>query len=144
MSIKEIQREIVDEFALFDDWMQRYEYLIELGKDLPLIPADKKTDDQIIKGCQSRVWLHAYPSASGNISFQADSDAILTKGIIALLIRVFNEQNPNDIIHADTSFIDQIGLKEHLSPTRANGLLSMIKQIKFYAIAMQGISTSKS
>jgi cysteine desulfuration protein SufE len=144
MGIKEIQKEIVEEFALFDDWMQRYEYLIDLGKDLPLIRTEKKTDDNIIKGCQSRVWLDAYATTEGKIRFEADSDAILTKGIIALLIRVFNNQDSKDIVDADTGFIDQIGLKEHLSPTRANGLLSMIKQIKFYAIALQSAQIQNS
>ncbi len=144
MDIKEIQKEIVEEFALFDDWMQRYEYLIDLGKELPLIRTEKKTDDNIIKGCQSRVWLDAYATPEGKIRFEADSDAILTKGIIALLVRVFNNQDSKDIVDADTGFIDQIGLKEHLSPTRANGLLSMIKQIKFYAIALQSAQTQNS
>lgn len=144
MTIEEIQQEIVEEFALFDDWMQRYEHLIELGKELPLIAADKKTEDNIIKGCQSRVWLHAQSNDAGKVEFAADSDAILTKGIIALLIRVFNQQNPKDIVAADTSFIDKIGLKEHLSPTRANGLLSMIKQIKFYAIALENLKKQQA
>lgn len=136
MTIKEIQEEIVDEFAMFDDWMQRYEYIIELGKSLPLIDEQYKKDENLIKGCQSRVWLHA-DKENENIVFTADSDAILTKGIIAVLIRAFSNQNPEEIMNADTSFIDEIGLKEHLSPTRANGLVSMIKQIKLYAIALQ-------
>ncbi|PJR03286.1 SufE family protein [Avrilella dinanensis] len=136
MTIKEIQEEIVDEFAMFDDWMQRYEYIIELGKSLPLIDEQYKKDENLIKGCQSRVWLHA-DKENDNIVFTADSDAILTKGIIAVLIRAFSNQNPEEIMNADTSFIDEIGLKEHLSPTRANGLVSMIKQIKLYAIALQ-------
>lgn len=136
MTIKEIQEEIVDEFAMFDDWMQRYEYIIELGKTLPLIDEQYKKDENLIKGCQSRVWLHA-DKENENIVFTADSDAILTKGIIAVLIRAFSNQNPEEIMNADTSFIDEIGLKEHLSPTRANGLVSMIKQIKLYAIALQ-------
>jgi len=136
MTIKEIQEEIVDEFAMFDDWMQRYEYIIELGKTLPLIDEQYKKDENLIKGCQSRVWLHA-DKENDNIVFTADSDAILTKGIIAVLIRAFSNQNPEEIMNADTSFIDEIGLKEHLSPTRANGLVSMIKQIKLYAIALQ-------
>ncbi len=136
MSIDKIQEEIVEEFALFDDWMQKYEYLIELGKSLPLIDEQYKIDDNIIKGCQSRVWLHA--DIEGNkVVYTADSDAILTKGLIALMIRTLSDQKPDDIVNADMSFIDQIGLKEHLSPTRANGLLSMIKQMKFYALAMQ-------
>ncbi|SFW50120.1 SufE family protein [Cellulophaga fucicola] len=136
MTIKEIQEEIVDEFSMFDDWMQRYEYMIDLGKSLPLIDEQYKTDDNIIKGCQSRVWVHA-DLEQDVLSFTADSDAIITKGIIAILIRVFSGQHPKDIIEADTNFIDEIGLKEHLSPTRANGLVSMIKQIKMYAIAYQ-------
>lgn len=136
MNIAEQQAEIVAEFALFDDWMQRYEYMIELGKSLPLIAAEYKTDDHIIKGCQSKVWVHA-ELAQDNIVFTADSDAIITKGIIAILIRVFSNQHPKDILAADTDFIDEIGLKEHLSPTRANGLVSMVKQLKMYALAYQ-------
>ncbi|QWX83734.1 SufE family protein [Cellulophaga sp. HaHaR_3_176] len=136
MTIKEIQAEIVDEFSMFEDWMQRYEYMIELGKSLPLIDEQYKTDDNIIKGCQSKVWVHADLN-NKKLAFTADSDAIITKGIIAILIRAFSDQKPQDIIDADTEFIDEIGLKEHLSPTRANGLVSMIKQIKLYAIAYQ-------
>ena len=132
MTIKDIQNEIIDEFSMFDDWMQRYEYMIELGKSLPLIDDHYKTDDNIIKGCQSKVWVHA-EMKDDKVVFTADSDAIITKGIIAILIRVFSK----DIIEADTAFIDEIGLKEHLSPTRANGLVSMIKQLKMYAIAYQ-------
>ena len=136
MSIKEIQDEIIDEFAMFDDWMQRYEYIIELGKNLPLIEEEFKTDDNIIKGCQSKVWLKGEQN-DDKVTFTADSDAILTKGIIAILIRVFSNQKPADILEADMDFIDAIGLKEHLSPTRANGLVSMIKNIKMYALAFQ-------
>mgnify|MGYP001627179673 CR=1 FL=1 len=136
MSIPEIENEIVDEFSLFEDWMQRYEYIIELGKSLPLIEDKYKTEDNIIKGCQSKVWLHG-EEHEGKIVFTADSDAILTKGIIALLIRVFSNQKAADILKANTDFIDEIGLKEHLSPTRANGLISMIKQIKMYALAFE-------
>lgn len=136
MTIKEIQDEIVDEFSMFDDWMQRYEYMIELGKSLPLIEEKYKTDDNIIKGCQSKVWLHA-ELKDNKLVFSADSDAIITKGIIAILIRAFSNHTPAEIIDADTQFIDEIGLKEHLSPTRANGLVSMIKQLKMYAIAYQ-------
>jgi len=135
-SIKETQEDIIAEFSMFDDWMQKYEYLIDLGKSLPLIDEQYKTEDNIIKGCQSRVWLHAEGDAA-KASYTADSDAILTKGLIALLIRVFDGQKPEDISNADLYFMDQIGLKEHLSPTRANGLLSMVKQIKFYALALQ-------
>lgn len=135
-NIKEIQEEIVDEFALFDDWMQRYEHMIELGKSLPLIDEKYKTEDNLIKGCQSKVWVHA-EMKDEKLIFTADSDAIITKGIIAVLIRSFSNQHPKDIIDADTQFIDEIGLKEHLSPTRANGLVSMIKQLKMYAVAYQ-------
>ncbi len=134
MNIKEIQDEIIDEFSMFDDWMQRYEYIIDLGKKLPLIKEEFKTDDNIIKGCQSQVWLKGEENQE-NIIFTADSDAILTKGIIAILIRVFSNQKSSDILNADMDFIDEIGLKEHLSPTRANGLVSMIKNIKMYALA---------
>ncbi|MBT3444472.1 MAG: SufE family protein [Flavobacteriaceae bacterium] len=135
-TINEVQEEIVEEFSLFDDWMQRYEYMIELGKSLPLIDKQFKTDDNIIKGCQSKVWVHA-DLEEDKLVFTADSDAIITKGIIAILIRVFSHQHPDAILEADTSFIDKIGLKEHLSPTRANGLVSMIKQLKMYAIAFK-------
>ena len=134
MSIKEIQDEIVDEFSMFDDWMQRYEYIIELGKNLPLIEEAAKTDDNLIKGCQSKVWLQGQQKED-KIVLTADSDAILTKGIIAILIRAFSNQKSADILNADMDFIDEIGLKEHLSPTRANGLVSMIKNIKMYALA---------
>jgi cysteine desulfuration protein SufE len=136
MSITEKQQEIVAEFALFDDWMQRYEYMIELGKSLPLISPEYKNDDHIIKGCQSKVWVHATLD-DDKIAFTADSDAIITKGIIAILIRVFSNQHPKEILTSETGFIDEIGLKEHLSPTRANGLVSMIKQLKMYALAYQ-------
>ena len=136
MTIKEIQNEIIDEFSMFEDWMQRYEYMIELGKSLPLINDQYKTDDNLIKGCQSKVWVHA-EMKDDKVVFTADSDAIITKGIVAILIRTFSNQHPKDIIEADTDFIDEIGLKEHLSPTRANGLVSMIKQLKLYAIAYQ-------
>jgi cysteine desulfuration protein SufE len=134
MSIKEIQNEIVDEFSMFDDWMQRYEYIIDLGRGLPLIEEQYKTEDNIIKGCQSKVWVRA-EMIGDKVIFTADSDAILTKGIIAILIRAFSNQKASDILNADTDFIDEIGLKEHLSPTRANGLVSMIKRIKMYALA---------
>jgi len=136
MSIEKVQTEIIDEFALFDDWMQRYEYMIDLGKSLPLIDPKYKTDTHIIKGCQSKVWVHA-DMKDEKVIFTADSDAIITKGIIAILIRAFSNHSPQEILDADTAFIDQIGLKEHLSPTRANGLVSMIKQLKLYALAYQ-------
>lgn len=136
LSIKDIQEEIIDEFSMFEDWEERYQYMIDLGKTLPLIDEKYKTDNNIIKGCQSKVWVHA-EMEDNKVVFTADSDAIITKGIIAILIRVFSNQHPKDIIEADTDFIDEIGLKEHLSPTRANGLVSMIKQLKMYAIAYQ-------
>jgi len=134
-TIKEIQEEILEDFNMFDDWMQKYEYLIDLGKDLPSIDEKYRVEENLIKGCQSRVWLHAEEN-NGNIVFSADSDAIMTKGIVALLIRVLSGQNANDIANADLDFINKIGLKEQLSATRANGLLSMIKQMKLYAIAI--------
>ena len=136
MTIKEIQEEIIEEFSMFDDWMDRYEYIIELGKSLPIINDQFKLDENLIKGCQSKVWLYS-ELENEVIKYYADSDAILTKGIAALLLRVYSGQRPEEIIAAETSFIDEIGLKEHLSPTRANGLVSMIKQIKLYAIAQQ-------
>ena len=136
MSIATEQAEIVAEFSMFDDWMQRYEYMIELGKSLPLIDKTYKTDDNIIKGCQSKVWVHAELDKD-KIVFTADSDALITKGIIAILIRAFSNRPPKEILAAETTFIDEIGLKEHLSPTRANGLVSMIKQLKMYALAYQ-------
>ena len=136
MTIQEIQEEIKDEFSMFDEenWDERYQYVIDLGKTLPLIDEKYKVEENIIKGCQSKVWLHGKQN-DGKIVFTADSDAILTKGIIAILIRTFSNQKATDILDADTKFIDEIGLKEHLSPTRANGLVSMIKQIKMYALA---------
>jgi cysteine desulfuration protein SufE len=134
MKIQEIQDEIIDEFSMFDEWDERYQYVIDLGKSLPLINDEYKTEENIIKGCQSKVWLHG-EQQEGKLVFTADSDAILTKGLIAILIRVFSNRKPAEILEADTDFIDKIGLKEHLSPTRANGLVSMIKQIKMYALA---------
>ena len=134
MNINEIQAEIIDEFAMFDDWEERYQYMIDLGKSLPIIASEHKTEANIIKGCQSKVWLQG-EKLDNKIVFTADSDAILTKGIIAILIRVFSNQEPHEILAANTDFIDQIGLKEHLSATRANGLVSMIKNIKMYALA---------
>ena len=136
MTIKELQEEIVDEFAMFDEWMDKYEHIIELGKELPIIGDKDKTEENLIRGCQSRVWLHA-DLVDGKIIFTADSDAIITKGIIALMIRVFSNHTPKEIAQSELFFIDQIGLKEHLSPTRSNGLLSMVKQIKLYSIAFQ-------
>ena len=136
MQIAAIQEEIIDEFALFDDWMDKYEHLIALGKSLPVIDEASKTDNKLIKGCQSKVWLDARLQ-DGKVVYTADSDAIITKGIIAVLVRVFSNQPPQAIVAANTNFIDDIGLKEHLSPTRANGLVSMVKQIKLYALAFQ-------
>lgn len=136
MTIEEVQKDIIDEFSMFEDWEERYQYMIDLGKTLPIIEDKYKTEDNIIKGCQSKVWVHANMDAD-KVKFTADSDAIITKGIIAILIRVFSNQHPKDIIDANTDFIDAIGLKEHLSPTRANGLVSMMKQLKMYAIAYQ-------
>jgi cysteine desulfuration protein SufE len=135
-SIETIKNDIISEFSLFEDWMEKYEYIIELGKSIPLIDTKHKVDDNLIKGCQSQVWIHA-ELKKNNVLFYADSDAIITKGIIAILIRVFSNQEPKNILESDTKFIDQIGLKEHLSPTRANGLVSMIKQIKIYALAFK-------
>ena len=134
MKINNIQNEIVEEFDIFDTWMDKYEYLIELGKSVPKISEENKKEENIIKGCQSKVWLHA-EKEDGLIKFYADSDAIITKGIISLLIRTFSNQKPSDIIDSSIEFIDRIGLRQHLSPNRANGLNNMIKKIKFYAIA---------
>ena len=136
MTIESIQDEIIDEFSMFDDWMQKYEYMIDLGKSLPLIAENNKTEDRLINGCQSKVWLDA-ELVDDKIVYTADSDAIITKGIIAVLLRVFSNQTPKDILESNTDFIDEIGLKDHLSPTRANGLVSMIKQLKIYALAFQ-------
>lgn len=135
--ISERQEEVIDEFSMFEDWMDKYEYIISLGKELPLIEEDKKIEENIIKGCQSRVWLDAQLKEDGKLYFTADSDAIITKGIIALMIRVLSESTPKEIAESDLYFIDQIGLKEHLSPTRSNGLVSMIKKMKLYGIAFQ-------
>jgi len=134
MTINEIQDSIIEEFSLFDDWMDKYNLLIEMGRDLPIIDPGFKTRDFLIEGCQSKVWLH--PSYDGQkITFTADSDAIITRGIVALLIRVLSNRTPEEIISADLYFIDKIGLRQNLSPTRSNGLLSMVRQIKLYAIA---------
>lgn len=136
MTISEIEQEIVEEFELFgDEWEGKYEHLIDLGKSLPKIKEELKTEDRIIKGCQSKVWLHT-ELKDGKIIYTADSDAIITKGMVALMIRVLSNQNAEDIIKAELSFIEKIGLKEHLSPTRANGLVSMIKQMKLDALAL--------
>ncbi len=137
MTIKEIENQIIEEFAIFDDWMDKYEYIIELGKSVPTIQESEKVEANLIKGCQSRVWLSC-KIEDGKLYFAADSDAIITKGIISLLIRVYNGQTPADILDNELSFIGKIGLQENLSPTRANGLVSMIKQIKIYAMAYKG------
>lgn len=134
MNIDEKQHQIVEEFSIFDDWMDKYQYLIDLAKEVPEIKPEDKTDDNLIKGCQSRVWL-APEYKEGRIYFSADSDAVITKGLIALLIRVLSGHTPDEIINTELFFVDQIGLKQHLSPTRSNGLVSMIKQIKLYAMA---------
>jgi cysteine desulfuration protein SufE len=139
MNINEIQEQIIDEFSLFEDWMERYEYIIDLGKKLPRIDEKYKDEDHLIKGCQSQVWLHAEKD-NGHVVFTADSDAVITKGIIALLVRVLSHQSPREVADADLYFIDRIGLKEHLSPTRSNGLLSMVKQMKMYGLALVGRS----
>ncbi len=136
MTIKEKQDALVEEFSMFDDWMDKYAYLIELGKDLPVIDEKFKTKQYLITGCQSRVWLHA-ELIDGKIVLSADSDAVITKGIVSLLIRVLSNHTPDEIVKTDFGFLDQIGLKQHLSPTRANGLQSMVKQIHLYARAFQ-------
>jgi cysteine desulfuration protein SufE len=134
MTLKDIQDQIVEEFSAFEDWMDRYNYLIELGHELPPIDAKYKTDEYLINGCQSKVWLHA-EFIDGKMNFTADSDAIIVKGIVALLIRALNNQDASEIMNADLYFIDKIGLKENLSPTRSNGLVSMIKKMKMYSLA---------
>jgi cysteine desulfuration protein SufE len=136
MMIAEIEDQIIAEFSMFEDWMDKYNYLIELGRSLPLIDEQYKTDQYIISGCQSKVWLHA-AFLDGQMIFTADSDAIITKGIVSILIRVLSNHTPDEIISANMDFIDRIGLKEHLSPTRSNGLTSMIKQMKLYALAFK-------
>jgi Fe-S metabolism associated domain protein len=135
MTISQIQEEIIADFSMFEDWESKYEYMIDLGKNLPLIDPKYKTEQYLIKGCQSQVWLHA-DLEQDKVIFTADSDAIITKGIVAILINVFSGQKAIDILEANLDFIDKIGLKEHLSPTRANGLVSMIEQIKLYAKAL--------
>lgn len=135
LSIAEKQQELIEEFDLFEDWMQKYEHIIELGKDLPLIDEQYKVDEKLIKGCQSRVWLHPELN-SGNVVFTADSDAIITKGLVALVVRVLSGHSPEEIMNAELNFIPAIGLSDHLSPTRSNGLASMVKQMKMYALAL--------
>lgn len=141
MTLTEKQQEIIEDFAIYDDWMEKYEYIIELGKELPQIEESKKTKDRIIEGCQSQVWLDAEYS-DGKMHFTADSDAIITKGIIALLIRVLNEESPEEIVKSDLYFIQEIGLHEHLSPTRSNGLASMVKKMKM--AALKAISSNEA
>lgn len=135
-TIKEKEQEVIEEFALFDDWMDKYNYLIELGKSVPKIDDQFKEEKYLISGCQAQVWLHAH-FEDGRVYYTADSDALITKGIVALLIRVLSGQPPADIVDAEMTFIDEIGLKDHLSQTRSNGLLNMIKQMKLYALAFQ-------
>jgi len=136
MTINEIQDELIEDFAFFTDWMEKYEYIIQLGKEVPLMDEQYKTDEYIIKGCQSKVWL--FPEIKdGKVYFTADSDAIITKGLVSLMVKVLSGHTAKEIVDADLYFVDKIGLKEHLSPTRANGLLSMIKQMKLYALALQ-------
>lgn len=136
MTINEIQDELIEDFSFYQDWMEKYEYIIQLGKELPLIKEEYKQDQFIIKGCQSKVWL--YPELKeGKLYFTADSDAVITKGLVSLMVKVLSGHTPKEIVDTNLYFIDNIGLKEHLSPTRANGLLSMVKQMKLYAIALQ-------
>ena len=133
-TLPQTQQELIEEFALFADWQDRYEHLIELGKDLPLIAPENKTEENLVRGCQSRVWLNA-EQKNDLVHFTADSDAMITKGIVALLVRVYNDRTPQEILGASTEFIDRIGLREHLSPNRANGLSAMLDQMKRYALA---------
>ena len=135
MTINELQEEIIEEFSLYEDWMEKYDYIIQLGKDLPLIEDQYKVDQNLIKGCQSRVWLHANYK-DGLIHFTADSDAIITKGLVSLLVSVLTNHTPTEIATTDIYFIEKIGLQSHLSPTRSNGLLAMLKQMKLYAVAL--------
>ena len=137
MTVNEIQDELIEEFALFSDWMEKYENIIQMAKELPLIDVKYKQDENLIRGCQAQVWLHAAFN-DGKILFTADSDAIITKGLVSMVVRILSNHAPEDIANANLYFVDQIGLKQHLSVTRSNGLLSMIKQMKMYAIAMQG------
>ncbi len=142
MTIQEIEQEIIQEFSMFDDWMDKYNYLIELGEGCPMIDEKEKNENNLIKGCQSKVWVSA--KMNGDVmEITADSDAVITKGIITLLLRVFNNQRPEDVQDTDLSFIDKIGLTQHLSPTRSNGLWSMVKQIKLYAMAFVAQKQSK-
>lgn len=137
MSINEIQDEIIEEFADLSDWMDRYAYIIELGEQLPPFPDDKKTPQNLIEGCQSRVWITAEKTPDGTIKFEADSDALIVKGIVSLLLRVLSDHTPDEILNADLYFIDKIGLSDHLSPTRSNGLVAMVRQMRNYALAFK-------
>lgn len=137
MKINDIQDEIIEEFEGLTDWMDRYAYIIELGGQLPEIPESYKTPENLIEGCQSRVWIHAELNGDGEVMFEADSDAMIVKGIVALLLRVLSSQKPEDILESELYFIDSIGLKEHLSPTRSNGLVAMVKQMRMYALAFK-------
>lgn len=134
-SITEIEEEIIEEFSLFDDWMDKYQYIIELGQQLPGLPESDKQEDNIVHGCQSQVWLTAAVK-DGNVAFGADSDAIITKGLIAMLVRVLSGHSPEEVLNAQLSFVDKIGIRDHLSPTRSNGLNAMIKKMKYYALGL--------
>ncbi len=136
-TLNQRQAEVVEEFALFDEWMDKYEHIIELGKELPELPMEETSDDQLIKGCQSRVWLDASMAGDGTVRYRANSDAIITKGMVSLMVRVLDGLTPATVVDADLWFLDRIGLKEHLSPTRANGLLAMVKQMKYFGLAFQ-------
>ena len=142
MKINDIQDEIIEEFEGLTDWMDRYAYIIELGGQLPEIPESYKTPENLIEGCQSRVWIHAELNGDGEVVFEADSDAMIVKGIVALLLRVLSSQKPEDILDSELYFIDSIGLKEHLSPTRSNGLVAMVKQMRMYALAFKALKGS--
>ncbi len=140
-TIPDIEQELVEEFSYFDDWMDKYQHIIDMGQSLPALDDQSKTEDNIVHGCQSRVWLTA-ELRPDQVVYHADSDAIITKGLIAMLVRVLSGQKPTDILHAELGFVDQIGIREHLSPTRSNGLLAMIKQMKYYALAAQNPATA--
>lgn len=140
-TISEIEQELIEEFSYFDDWMDKYQHIIDMGQSLPTLDDSSKTEDNIVHGCQSQVWLTADLNPD-EVVYRADSDAIITKGLIAMLVRVLSGQRPDDIVKAELGFVDQIGIREHLSPTRSNGLLAMIKQMKYYALAAQNPATA--
>ena len=142
MTIDEIQKEIVEEFSGFEDWMDKYAYLIEIGNEMTPIDAKYKIESNLIRGCQSRVWLHQ-EFTDGRITFEAESDALIVKGLVALLLRIYSDRTPKEILESEPRFIDEIGLRQHLSPTRSNGLLAMVKQMKLYALAYEKISAKK-